>query len=122
MEILYASDLPYQILASSSGDDDGSAIAFLLLFSGIIFYLYVFFRYRNADKRHLHETETPTTRHSLEQADVKVDEIRGASNPKTKGANNTEVRGSQLKGWLAPDTSGTLRNQVKSVAQSLSSD
>lgn len=82
------------VLASSS-DSDGIGIGALLLLSGFIFYGYVFFRYRNADKRHMHESETTSATHNVQVADERAGSIKGVRNSRMQGANNRSVRGAQ---------------------------
>lgn len=88
--LAYAGD----ILASNS-DGDGVGIGALLLLSGFIFYGYVFFRYRNADKRHMHESETTSSMHNVQVADERAGAIKGVKNSRMQGANNMKVQGAQ---------------------------
>lgn len=82
------------ILASNS-DGDGGGIAALLLLSGFVFYAYVFFRYRNADKRHMHESETKSSMLNVQVADELAGSVKGVKNSQIQGANNRRVQGAQ---------------------------
>lgn len=84
-----------EVLASSNSDGDGFPIAALLLLAGPIFYMYVFFRYRNADKRHMHESETTSDMLDVQVADQKSGAIKGVSHARMQGANHQRVQGAQ---------------------------
>ncbi|WP_430869183.1 hypothetical protein [Demequina aurantiaca] len=89
-----------QILASSgSSDDGGGFIGLAFLLSGFIFYAVIFFKYRNVNKRHHHESETQATLLNMQEQDDFVQARKGLSNRTMSGANNNEVRGSQKK-WF----------------------
>lgn len=83
-----------EILASGS-NGDGFPLGALLLLAGPLFYLYVFFRYRNADKRHRHEAETTSSMHNVQVADQLASRITGSRSSRMQGANNRRVKGSQ---------------------------
>ena len=106
--ILTAPTLAGPVLAN--GDSDGgNGFAFLLLFSGVIFYAVIYFRYRNADKRHFHERETPAQLLNLRTQDTAVRRLTGLKSARMSGANNTRVSGSQntmSKAGEFLDTSG----------------
>lgn len=84
-------DASAQILAGSGSDDGASNLAFLFLFSGFVFYGVVYFKYRNVDKRHGHESETASELHNVRAGDRYVRSLKGLSNAKMKGANNRAV-------------------------------
>jgi cbb3-type cytochrome oxidase subunit 3 len=87
-----------QIMASSgSSDDGGGFIGLAFLASGFIFYAAIYFKYRNTNKRHHHESETEATLLNMEAQDEFVQARKGLSNRKMTGANNNDVRGSQRK-------------------------
>lgn len=85
------------ILAAGSSDDDSGGLGLVFLLSGFIFYALVYFRYRNVDKRHKHESETQATLHNVEEQDEFLASRTGLSNRKMTGANNTAVRGARRK-------------------------
>lgn len=80
----------------ASGSDDGDfPLGLLLLLAGPIFYAFVFFRYRNADKRHSHESETDAKMLNVQVADERAGSITGAKSSRMQGSNNRTVRGAQ---------------------------
>jgi hypothetical protein len=92
--------LATQILASGSSDSDATSWAWLLLLSGPVFYGLMYLRYRNADKRHKHESETRATLHDVRAADQFHRSLTGLSNSRMQGANNHAVRGAQGPGGI----------------------
>ena len=87
-----ASDL---LASHHSSGGHGSGFAYIFLLSGFVFYGAMFVRYRNTDKRHLHESETKASLHDVRAADQHHGSIRGVSNSQMNGANNEEVRGAR---------------------------
>lgn len=79
------------IVASSS--DDGSGLPFLLLLAGPAFYVLMYLRYRNVDKRHHHESETKATMHDVRATDEYHRSLKGVSHSRMKGANNNRNGG-----------------------------
>lgn len=86
-----------QVLASSGSSDDGGGLGFAFLASGIVFYIVMYLRYRNSDKRHNHESETEATLLNMQQTDELVKRRTGLSNSRMDGANNNEVRGARQR-------------------------
>lgn len=82
------------ILASSDDSSSAAAAPLLLLLSGFVFYFLMYSRYRNADKRHSHESETMTEVVNLAAGDTLLQHKKGLSNAKMKGANHTRIEGS----------------------------
>jgi DNA-directed RNA polymerase subunit RPC12/RpoP len=74
-------------------DDDSAAFGLLGFTTGFIFYYIFWKKYRNPDKRHLHEKETKTTLENLQKYDQFVEHRTGLSNSMMDGANNTNVQG-----------------------------
>lgn len=83
------------LATSNSSDGDSGSIGYVFLASGIIFYIVMYLRYRNSNKRHRHESETEATLLNMEQTDSFVQSKTGMSNSKMQGANNHAVRGAQ---------------------------
>ena len=79
-------------------EDSGALLAFILLLSGPLFFLIMYTRYRNVDKRHLHEKETPTQLSNLQASDNFVECRTRQSTSTIAGANSTHVEGSIVKG------------------------
>ena len=67
-----------------------SGIFFL---SGFIYFLFQYFKYRNTNARHHHETETKKNIFNLRKVDTLVKRLKGLKNSKIQGANNTKVSG-----------------------------
>lgn len=86
-----------QVLASGSSSDDGGSIGLVFLLSGFVFYGIIYFRYRNSNKRHHHESETEATLLNMQEDDQLVQHKTGLRNSKMSGANNHEVRGARQK-------------------------
>ncbi|MBH0115286.1 hypothetical protein I6E52_00320 [Salinibacterium sp. NG253] len=86
-----------QILAAGSSDDDSGGLGLVFLLSGFVFYSAIYFRYRNTDKRHGHESETEATMVNMQEHDEFVKARKGLSNRRMSGANNTAVRGASNK-------------------------
>lgn len=87
-----------QLADSSSGSGDGVHPALLAFLAGPAFYMYMYRRYRNKDKRHGHELETPTSKFNLKKADRHQRSLVGVSHRKMRDANNTAVHGSSVSG------------------------
>jgi hypothetical protein len=86
-----------QVFADSGSSDDGGNFGLVLLASGFVFYALIYFRYRNVDKRHKHESETEATMHNLREDDRKVKSLKGLSNSRMAGENGDEVRGARRR-------------------------
>lgn len=107
------------VSASSSDDDGGSGIAYLFLLSGIIFYVIMYIRYRNTDKRHMHESETKVEKLNIQKSDELVTRRKGLRNATMQGANDSIVRGARAGGdWtssMAGFATGAGMNQLKKI-------
>lgn len=93
MHMMLIHDVTEVIVASSSSDGDGSWFGLLFLLSGPAYFLFMYRRYRNTDKRHLHERETAADVDNLEMIDTKIDSVKGSRKSKMTGANHREVNG-----------------------------
>ena len=71
---------------------DPRLFGLLLFLSGFVFYGFVYLRYRNTDKRHMHESETEATMLDVRGVDQHINTLKGLKNSKMEGANNHEVR------------------------------
>ncbi len=81
-----------QVLASVSSDDGGGVgIVFLLLLAGPLFYMRVYLKYRNTDKRHHHESETRSEMIGVQTTDTFVEHRKGLRGSRMKGANNRRL-------------------------------
>jgi hypothetical protein len=81
------------VLASSdSSEGDPRILGLLLFLSGFVYYGLIYLRYRNTDKRHLHESETEARMLNVQAFDQHIEHKKGVKHSKMKGANNHEVR------------------------------
>ena len=69
---------------------------FIFLSLGVIFFLVMYFRYRNSNARHTYELETKTNMTNLRNVDTFIKSRKGLSNAKINGVNNTRVNGSAV--------------------------
>jgi len=59
--------------------------------AGFIFFAYYYYKYRNTDARHYHESETKSTMENVQKSDDFVRTLTGLTNSRMNGANNTRV-------------------------------
>lgn len=67
---------------------------YVFLLSGILFFIIMYFRYRNSNARHNHEVDTKNEMNNLKQKDTYVRRLTELTNMRMIGANNTQVNGS----------------------------
>ncbi len=67
--------------------------SFLFLLSGIIYFLIMFIRYRNANARHTYEIDTKKNITNLRKVDNFIKSEKGLTNSTMNGANNKRVNG-----------------------------
>ena len=89
--ILIFNTLAYVLADSDSGG--AAAAPLILMLSGFIFYAMMSARYRNADKRHVHEKETSTVVTNLECSDVFMQSRKGLTSATMSKANHIRVEG-----------------------------
>ena len=68
---------------------------------GIVYFFIMYFRYRNSNARHHHETETKRTVSNLKKDDRFITKRTGLTNPHISGANNTKVGKGNIGGEIA---------------------
>ena len=68
----------------------------IFLLSGIAYYMFIYFRYRNSNARHKYETETTKQMANLRKDDTLVTRRTGLTNSKMQGANNTSLNGTSV--------------------------
>lgn len=104
-------------LVASSSDEGGEAAALplLLLLSGFIFYGYIYSKYRNADKRHSHESETKANIANLGVLDSFIEHRKGLKNAKLKGANQDRIEGALNKKGAKASTSANAFDLAKKL-------
>ena len=78
-------------------DGGGEFLIFFLLIAGPVYGITVYARYRNKDKRHFHEKETPVQMSNLRGYDNFVKSLKRQNSNKIKGANDARVEGSIVK-------------------------
>ena len=83
------------IIAASSDSSEIAAAPLILVLAGVIFYATIYARYRNADKRHSHETETSTTVANLLMRDNYLRHMKRLSYARMRGANHQQIEGAQ---------------------------
>ena len=93
----------------------------LLLTSGLIFYLIMYAGYRNKGARHTYETETKKEVSNLRSVDDFIKKEKGLSNAWMRGANNTSLKGTtnvnKLEAFVKKDFSG-----INPVADAIKND
>ena len=85
IEIIFICLIPYV------DSDDGAQ--FLLLLPGIIFYYFMYSRYRNKEARHKYELETKNKISNIQQKDVFIEERKKLRNREIIGCNNKTIKG-----------------------------
>ena len=93
MDIMYLLYTFLPVVAASEESSGAWAVPLILLLSGFIYYGVIVSRYRNADKRHMHERETASAIANLQTMDSYVQSKQGLSNAKMSGANHSRVEG-----------------------------
>lgn len=73
-------------------DDEGSP-SWIFMSIGVVFFLIMYFRYRNSDARHTYETETKKEMTNLRQVDKFIKTMKRLSNSRMNGANNRTLEG-----------------------------
>ncbi|MCL2889547.1 MAG: hypothetical protein FWE65_03885 [Eggerthellaceae bacterium] len=74
--------------------DDGLVIlGFFLILIGPIYYFAMSARYRNKNKRHLHERETPVSMSNMQQYDIYQSTAMEQKSSRIKGENSNQVKG-----------------------------
>ena len=67
--------------------------SYLFFLAGIIYFIVIYMRYRNADARHTYEKDTKTDMANLQKVDNFIQSKKGLSNASMNGANNNRVNG-----------------------------
>ena len=95
-------------LTVSIEDSDGEH-PWIFLSVGIVFFLIMYFRYRNSDARHTYETETKKEISNLRSVDNHIKTMKGLTNSRMIGANNTYLEGQAAASNKFGDGSGAKR-------------
>ncbi len=96
--IALSSNLELAVIArledyGASSDEGGAWLWLIGPAGGLGFFMWVFLRYRNTDKRHAFERETPAEVLDLRTYDQKTGEVKGVENAYISGRNsNTPLK------------------------------
>ena len=82
----------------------------LFLLAGIIFFLVMHSKYRNAGARHNYEVDTKTEVNNMQMVDDFIESRKGLSSSTIEGVNNKSVKGATNK--ASKLTAGNIINQV----------
>ena len=88
---------------------------YILLATGLVYYLIMYNRYRNSGARHKHELQTVKNVSNMKMEDVYVKRRTGLSNSRMTGANNTRVSGDSTGNKII--SSLIERNEVASFVK-----
>lgn len=87
--------------------------SWIFLFSGFIYFMLMFTRYRNSNARHSYETETKKSITNLRKVDNFIQSKKGLTNPIMTGANNKKVNGQSQSSKVFDSFSGqNISNSV----------
>lgn len=95
-----------QMLPVASTSDGGS-IGLLFFLSGFLFYGFMYLKYRNTNKRHMHARETEATIDNVQGADDFLGKRTRQRNRRMQGANERHIEGAQNTGLAANFMNGT---------------
>lgn len=85
---------------------DGGSIGLLFFLSGFLFYGFMYLKYRNTNKRHMHARETDATIDNVTGADEFVGKRKRQRNRRMQGANERQIEGAQNTGLAAQFMNG----------------
>jgi hypothetical protein len=81
------------VIAASDDSSSVVAIPLLLCLSGFIYFAIMYARYRNADKRHSHESETNSDVSDVKGYDQLIEHRTRLSSSSMSGANDSQIEG-----------------------------
>ena len=87
-----------QILADFDVSPVIGMFGFVFLFTGAIFFMTVYYRYRNTVTRHMHESQTEADLHDLESKDELFESLDGLSEPHMDDSNHRRIEGGRHGG------------------------
>ena len=82
---------PRQYPYYTDHEDDEPGYWFILLAAGFVFYAIIYSRYRNANARHRHETETKNTVKNMQAKDTFFEKRHGLRSSSIDGRNNNYI-------------------------------
>lgn len=93
---------------------------FLFVFSGIIYFLIMLTKYRNANARHTYEKDTKTNMKNVRKVDNFIQSKKGLTNSTMIGANNRQVNGlsATSKIFDSFSTENISNNVINSITSS----
>ena len=94
--------------------------SFLFLLAGILYFIIMFMKYRNANARHTYETETKKNTSNLRKVDKFIRTEQGLTSSTMTGANNTRVNGVSPSNQILDSLSG--QNISNSIIDSVTSN
>ncbi|MDR0499875.1 MAG: hypothetical protein LBG97_01320 [Coriobacteriales bacterium] len=100
-------------VAIDSSNDYSAYLPLLLCLSGFIYFAIIYFRYRNSDKRHMHEKETQTKVENATAYDNFVQHRKRLRNSSMAGANGGLIEGAQNVGNPMLDAGKVLKDLTK---------
>jgi hypothetical protein len=84
----------FMFLLETDDSDSGALLPLLLCLSGFIFFVVMYQRYRNSDKRHSHEKETSASIQNLQQYDQFNKHRKRLRNSMMSDRNDNRLEGS----------------------------
>jgi len=78
-------------------DNGGELLILLFLLAGPIYFFAIHSRYRNKDKRHFHEKETPAQMSNLQRYDNYIERLTRQNSSRLKGENGRRVEGTLVQ-------------------------
>ena len=108
--------LGFFLTVSIESDDGGHPWIFLSV--GVIFFLIMYFRYRNSDARHTYETETKKEISNLRTEDKFLKTVKGLKNSKMIGANNRYLEGQAAASNKFGDGNGSKKKITSKMLES----
>ena len=100
MQLIFSLATVLAPVLMAASEEPGS-IAYLglaLFLAGPVCFALIYARYRNRSERHFHERETPVSIQNLQSYDDFAKHLTRQDSPRIAGANDSQVRGSLVKG------------------------
>ena len=84
-----------------AAESDLATVGLLFFLSGFLFYGFMFMKYRNTNKRHMHARETQAEIDNVVAADERTGRRTRQRNSRIKGGNERQIEGAQSTGLAA---------------------
>lgn len=85
----------------------------LFMLLGGIYFLFYYFKYRNASARHTYETETKAKISNVRKSDRFIKKLTGLSNSKMSGANNKSIGNKGAANVVFDAINNNIPNEIK---------